>query len=85
MANEDYLKHCDVKILPTGSIDVEDIFGSILLYLESHETHILRNTLINCLTYPKTDEERLKNLKKFGVILKELGYIDPSFMEQVTR
>ena len=85
MTPGDYLLHCDVRTLPGGSINIEDIFYDLLFYLESHDTNILRNTIINCLSYQKTDAERLENLKRFGRILKELGYIELSFNERIGR
>jgi len=80
---EDYLHLVDVKTLPDNSINIEDIFYDLLFNLESHNTNIVRNTVIKCLSHSKTDKERLDNLKKFGVILKNLNYIEPGFMEFV--
>ena len=84
MAPEDYLYHCDVRTLLTG-FDKEDLCYDLLLYMESHDTNIFKNALINCLSYSKTKEERLKKLRRFGRILKELGYIELSFNERIGR
>jgi hypothetical protein len=85
MDPEIYLKHCDVRTLLDSSIKSEDIVYNLLEDMESRETNIRKNTLINCLSYPKTDEERFKKLRRFGAVLKELGYIEPTFNEKIGR
>lgn len=77
-----YLRQCDIKTLPGSFIWIEDIFYDLIIYMDSHDSYIMRNILIKCLSNPRTDDERLKNLNEFGKILKELGYIELSHREK---